>query len=1236
MIEKDEAHVIEETLESIYKYIDYYVISDTGSTDNTKEVITNFFEKKGIKGKIYDDPWQNHFGINRTLALRRCEEEEVKEDINIDYIWVIDADDIIVGDLVLPDKMDADCYSLIYGDGFTYHRSQIFKNDPKIGWRYDCVRHEYPTCDKKNFSTVHIEGNYYIDSRRKGARSQVEDKYLGDALAFEEWILKEPEHKTRYMFYMAQSYFDHATMTNSPKYMINAIDRYKQRIDMGGWYEETFYSYYKVAEGLQWLKKPWEEVEQAYLDAYNFCKIRSEPLYKIANYYANQKDPRDFNTAYKYLKKFATIPYPKQCKLFIFKSIYFYEGPDLLARMAFYNKKYAESYYIYKNLLEQPDNVVPPWFKENIKKDIQFSQNQLINNVNCCMLFTGNKLVPYNSKLKELFSLITQFHTLYIIGNNVDYRYTELDRIIYAQKDIIHNDRIEFKKVFVLDDMTFYSLGYDDKFKSSHIIHINTTDHFRIHPSTKYTVDISNKKLLDSYLKHVHNIMFFGYDEFKYDDFVNRYRIHDVADITDNINNIFNSEPVKFNINPVLADNSSAKYNGFSLRLPNYIKNILANDTLSDNNKNIIKKYFNAYKSAVKNTPDSYHYMADYYEKIGNHQQALNMIDDAIKLTKNNPIYSGYLPTLFVEKGKYLHMLGKYQQSYNICHKAICLPDLHPSGYQYAENWRDRNIDHIKDNTLKYPSKIIANIMQSQKGHIGPDKKYPIVFSVTTCKRYDLFHKTINSFLNCCNDYDKIDRWILVDDNSSKSDRKLMMEKYPFFKFIFKNEQEKGHYKSMNIIHDYITKHNTKYLIHTEDDFHYVEKRDYITDAIDIFEDNIGDSTDGNKEQLGQVLFNRNYAEVEMWKRMIPGGFRRKVRNTGLRYVIHEHYDTDTWEYHNFSKTNGGGMNSYWPYFSFRPSVLKCDMLREIGIFLNTPHFELQYAKEYKNHGYKSAFFDSFCCIHNGKKTFEADVANAYTLNKTMQFFANNNNIRTKVIKHDNNDIWNSFKMSSDKYLPCIEILQNHYKEIPEELKHMFLNNNFQYRRDLLNNIINQIYATINCDYEICILINDNVILNDNIINAITDIINNKDINADVITFNNAYDIYIVTRNGSEKIKSNLPNIYGVNNISDVFAQSLLNMQNIQLDIETKEITFSNPVDIDGYRFYSNMDSHGNDITYIGGGKSVSELKEIADSMKDCIAFNTLGWFKHSVLKEDELKYLYLSDKVADGLYIKK
>ena len=94
-----------------------------------------------------------------------------------------------------------------------------------------------------------------------------------------------------------------------------------------------------------------------------------------------------------------------------------------------------------------------------------------------------------------------------------------------------------------------------------------------------------------------------------------------------------------------------------------------------------------------------------------------------------------------------------------------------------------------------------------------------------------------------------IDEWIVVDDNSSEEDRKKMKENYPFIKYIFKDETNKGHPESMNIIRDYAIS-RYKYLFHMEDDWRFFVKDNFITKCIKVLSEN---------EKYGQCLFNKNY-----------------------------------------------------------------------------------------------------------------------------------------------------------------------------------------------------------------------------------------------------------------------------------------------------------------------------------------------------------------------------------------
>ena len=66
MIVKNESNIIIRLLESVLPIVDSYCICDTGSTDDTKEIIKNFFDKWDISGCIIEETFIN-FGYNRNL-----------------------------------------------------------------------------------------------------------------------------------------------------------------------------------------------------------------------------------------------------------------------------------------------------------------------------------------------------------------------------------------------------------------------------------------------------------------------------------------------------------------------------------------------------------------------------------------------------------------------------------------------------------------------------------------------------------------------------------------------------------------------------------------------------------------------------------------------------------------------------------------------------------------------------------------------------------------------------------------------------------------------------------------------------------------------------------------------------------------------------------------------------------------------------------------------------------------
>ena len=240
MIVKNESHIITTTLENLCSYIDFdaYYISDTGSTDNTMELIRDFFKRRNIPGYIEQVEWRD-FGFNRTLALQMAFNKT-------DYLFIFDADDTIHGDFKLPRELIHDAYQLKLGQSFVYMRTLIVNNRKR--WRYIGVLHEYIACVDKEESSYIIQGNYYVESGRIGSRNQDPNKYIKDAAVLERGYHEEIKKDggmngegralaERYAFYCAQSWMDAGF-----GYMDKAIEWYLRVLDQNNWNQEKYYS----------------------------------------------------------------------------------------------------------------------------------------------------------------------------------------------------------------------------------------------------------------------------------------------------------------------------------------------------------------------------------------------------------------------------------------------------------------------------------------------------------------------------------------------------------------------------------------------------------------------------------------------------------------------------------------------------------------------------------------------------------------------------------------------------------------------------------------------------------------------------------------------------------------------------------------------------------------------------------------------------------------------------------
>ncbi len=354
MIVKDESKVILRCLKSVIPLIDYWIIVDTGSTDGTQKIITEFMKSKSISGELHERSWIN-FAHNRNEALALAKGKG-------DYLFFIDADDYLVFDddfkLFIPPQQDS---YLIISDknGVIHSRTQLVNN--ALDWQWIGDVHEYITSLAAKTSAVleKITTVYTME----GSRIATKQKFKSDIEILEESLKKNPENP-RNTFYLAQSYRDFGDL---PK----ALEYYQKVIVIGVSEQEIFWSMLQVAHLQRALDKSLETFIASYYEAYYYRPTRIEPIYYLASYYRLQNN---YELAYKHASIGKTIIFPSDT-LFVEKWIYDFGMWYELLVSAYYLKKYEECDKLCRillNNLKLPDN-----YRKNIEMYQSLAKLQL-------------------------------------------------------------------------------------------------------------------------------------------------------------------------------------------------------------------------------------------------------------------------------------------------------------------------------------------------------------------------------------------------------------------------------------------------------------------------------------------------------------------------------------------------------------------------------------------------------------------------------------------------------------------------------------------------------------------------------------------------------------------------------------------------------------------------------------------------------------------------------------------
>lgn len=200
-IVRNESAGIIRTLDHVRPLIDTIALTDTGSDDNTVELIEKWMKDNKVPGLVVRSEWPDDFAIARNRSL------EVAKSSGCEWLCEIDSDWLLVGNVpalrnaILNDKT-AHAFQLeVQTPASSIYSARIRRCDAPFVWDLP-VHEELHWLGQGPCRIGNIDGAKFIYANTTPLE-KARERYRRDI----EWLLKHAE-KPRAMFFIGQSYMN--------------------------------------------------------------------------------------------------------------------------------------------------------------------------------------------------------------------------------------------------------------------------------------------------------------------------------------------------------------------------------------------------------------------------------------------------------------------------------------------------------------------------------------------------------------------------------------------------------------------------------------------------------------------------------------------------------------------------------------------------------------------------------------------------------------------------------------------------------------------------------------------------------------------------------------------------------------------------------------------------------------------------------------------------------------------
>lgn len=336
MMLKNEHLRILTTLKSLAGYVSGLIVFDTGSTDNTIEIVSNWCNDNNVQFHLTQGEFKD-FSFSRNQLFDFADTIP-----GYDYLLLLDCNDELQGGEMLlkecqkymdsPHKVFMVRQRWLSGNYVNkYLNARLVKTNH--GWRYKKRVHEYlchpESQDPKTIVRPSISEDVILYQNRNEDDDKSAKRFARDKVFLMEDV--KQFNDPRDIFYLAQTL---ACLGENEE----SLNYYQKRAEIvEGFWEERFHSYLRSGE----IYLRMNDIDMAAVNFFKACMIdcRVEPLVHLARIYTSRGDHL---TAYLLLRISINLEYPHNNILFISEQDYIYDRWQQHSIVSYYVGRYTE------------------------------------------------------------------------------------------------------------------------------------------------------------------------------------------------------------------------------------------------------------------------------------------------------------------------------------------------------------------------------------------------------------------------------------------------------------------------------------------------------------------------------------------------------------------------------------------------------------------------------------------------------------------------------------------------------------------------------------------------------------------------------------------------------------------------------------------------------------------------------------------------------------------------------